>query len=464
MSLTSIRFLFLFFPLTLVLYRLGGRKGRPYILLLLSLLFGWLSGGKGLLVLITVTLFTYAAGFLLEYFRGRRPGTLLFIFFTGIEICLLALYKYGLYFPSLISSERFPFSLTQGLMPVGLSFYVFQSISYLADIHDGEAVLRHPVQFGIYMTFFPKMLAGPLVRLKDFRQDLSGPFPARQEVLAGFERFLTGLCKKIILADQLAKLISVTDAFSRPDTVPVSCLWITSIAYTLQLYFDFAGYSDMAIGLGQMFGFHLPENFRDPYCCRTLTDFWRRWHISLSQWFRDYVYIPLGGSRKGTSRTIFHLLLVWTLTGAWHGSSICFLFWGLGHCIILIAEKFFVHPDDFKTRAARLIYRFFTLLCINLLWIFFQVSSISQARSVFAGLFGLSGQPLFGPPSSFFLVNSWFFLLAGILLASPLVKRLRAPAAAPGRIVTAVLWFAAILLAVSYIIQGAYNPFVYQIF
>ena len=356
-------------------------------------------------------------------------------------------------------------------MPLGLSFYIFQSVSYLADLRSGEEPLKNPVRFGIYMTFFPKFLSGPLVRLKDFRQDLYGELPAHADLAEGFERFVTGLCKKVILADQLGTLADVSNAFNHPENSTVSCLWLTAAAYTLQLYFDFAGYTDMAIGLGQLFGIRLPENFRDPYCCRSLTDFWRRWHISLSSWFRDYVYIPLGGSRGSSGRTVCNLLIVWLFTGMWHGSTLCYLFWGLGHAALLLLEKYLIRPERFDKDSVRIpcrifgiLYRIFIIVCIGLLWIFFRAKSLPHLLQIFKGLFGVGGLAFTGPQTTFFLQNTIFFLGVGVLLASPLVRYVREPRTKICRGILSVIRLAAVLLAVSYVIRGAYNPFVYQIF
>lgn len=446
MTLTSIRFLFLFLPLAFLVYRIAGSRKRPAVLFFLSLAFAWLAGGRAVILLLAVTAFTYLAGAGLHLLRGKRTGILLLAVSAAADLGLLFFYKY------------------QSIAPLGLSFYIFQSISYLADIRRGEGPLKNPFLFGLYMTFFPKYLSGPLVRLNDFRPDPSISFPAPSETAEGFERFLTGLCKKILLADQLGILTALSGAYRHTDTTTVSCLWITSIAYTLQLYFDFSGYTDMAIGLGRMFGIRLPENFRDPYCCRSLTDFWKRWHISLSRWFRDYVYIPLGGSRGTTGKTVRNLLIVWLLTGIWHGSTVCYLFWGLGHFVLLILEKYCIRPDRFVSRSAGTLYRLFTLLCVNLLWICFQAKSPAHLLQIFKGLFGAGGLAFAGPQTAFLLRNTGFLLAAGLVLSSPLIRSIRKPQTKATRRILAAVWFAAVLLALSYVIRGAYNPFVYQIF
>ena len=465
MTLTSIPFIFLFFPLTLLLSRLAGRRGRLFVLLLLSLVFAWLAGGRAVSLLIGVTIFTYLTGRGLRLLHGKHTETLLFIASVVIDLGLLAFYKYGsLFFPAEESASTGTLVAAQAIIPLGLSFYIFQSISYLADIRRGEEPLKNPIHFGIYMTFFPKFLSGPLVRLKGFRRDLTGAFPCSSDIMEGFERFLAGLCKKVILADQLGALTAITGTYRHLGSTTVSCLWVTSVAYTLQLYFDFSGYTDIAIGLGRMLGFHLPENFRDPYCCRSLSDFWRRWHISLSSWFRDYVYIPLGGSRRSAGKTVFNLLIVWVLTGMWHGSTVCFLPWGLGHFLLLVLEKYLIRPDRFASRTGRFFYRLFTLFCINLLWIFFQADSPSHLLQIIKEMFGAGSLAFAGPQTVFLLRNTGIFLAIGLVLASPLVRRIREPHTETARRILAVIRFAAVLLAVSYVIRGAYNPFVYQIF
>ena len=463
MTMTSIHFLFAFLPLILLAHRFAGRRLRLLILLAASLLFCWLAGGKGMILLAGTAVFTWLAGLCISTVRSRAGKTALLIIAVSAELALLVFFKYRSALLSMLPASGL-LALTEDLVPLGMSFYIFQSVSYLIDIRNGEAVLKNPVHFGVYLTFFPKLLSGPLVRLREFRSELEGKTASRTDLYEGFSRFLTGLCKKVILADQLHHLASVTDVYAHTDMTTVSCLWLTTAAYSLELYFDFAGYTDMAIGLGRMFGMRLPENFRDPYCCRTLTDFWRRWHISLSRWFRDYVYIPLGGSRNGSVRTVINLLIVWILTGLWHGSTICYLFWGLGHFLVLVLEKFVIRPERFASGAARVFYRIFTLVWINLMWIFFPVQSPADALQIFRGLFGLGGLPLFGPQTVYFLQNNGLLLLICFVLASPLASRVRNPRTKTGSRLAAILWFAGVILAVSFVVRGAYNPFVYQIF
>ena len=463
MTFTTLSFILLFLPAALILVRLAGRRGHALVLLLMSLAFAYLAGGNGVLILLAATAVTCLAGLGIESAGSRLIKKTLLIAASAAGIGLMAVFKYASFFEGVRAADALT-GLTEGLLPLGLSFYIFQSLSYLFDVYHGEPALKNPLKAGVYMAFFPKLISGPLVRLKDFRRDLEGRAPSREELLTGFERFLTGLCKKVLLADQLHKMNGLYNALNHADEATVSLLWLHVIAFALSIYFDFAGYTDMAIGLARMFGFHLPENFRDPYCCRTMTDFWRRWHITLSQWFRDYVYIPLGGSRRGAARTVLNLLIVWLLTGIWHGSTLGYILWGLGHFALIALEKFTIKPDRFVSRAAKGIYRAFTLFAVSLLWVFFEAHSLKKAMGVFAGLFGFSGLAAADIRTVTFLRNEWGFLIIGVILASPLVEGVRKPRTKAGSAVLAVLWFAGVLLAVSYIMRGAYNPFVYQIF
>lgn len=453
MLFSSITFLYYFLPLTAALYFIGPKKFRNIVLLLASLIFyGW-GEPKRLPVLLLSVLFGYIFGLLVEKYRKSIYGRVFCIISVLISLSFLLYFKYADFFLENINAlPGLNLPLLQIALPIGISFYTFQIISYTIDVYRGEAAQKNLLSLALYITMFPQLVAGPIVRYSHIAGQLNcGPSPSLHQTALGIRRFVLGLAKKILLANQLGELCSLFLASGEPS---VLFCWLYAVAFTLELYFDFSGYSDMAIGLGRIFGFRFSENFDYPYLAASITEFWRRWHISLGTWFRDYVYIPLGGNRKGMGRQLLNILLVWLLTGFWHGAAWNFLLWGLLFALLLTIEKLWLLK---KLEKCRILSHVYTLFFVLISFVIFNGETIPQAFSQIGGLFGAGGLPLLSAEALYCLRSFWVVLLLGILGATPLPRKLfRIPAMAEPAALAA-LW----LLLTAYLVDGSFNPFLY---
>ncbi len=453
MLFSSITFLYYFLPLTAALYFIGPKKFRNIVLLLASLIFyGW-GEPKRLPVLLLSVLFGYIFGLLVEKYRKSIYGRVFCIISVLISLSFLLYFKYADFFLENINAlSGLNLPLLQIALPIGISFYTFQIISYTIDVYRGEAAQKNLLSLALYITMFPQLVAGPIVRYSHIAGQLNcGPSPSLHQTALGIRRFVLGLAKKILLANQLGELCSLFLASGEPS---VLFCWLYAVAFTLELYFDFSGYSDMAIGLGRIFGFRFSENFDYPYLAASITEFWRRWHISLGTWFRDYVYIPLGGNRKGMGRQLLNILLVWLLTGFWHGAAWNFLLWGLLFALLLTIEKLWLLK---KLEKCRVLSHVYTLFFVLISFVIFNGETIPQAFSQIGGLFGAGGLPLLSAEALYCLRSFWVVLLLGILGATPLPRKLfRIPAMAEPAALAA-LW----LLLTAYLVDGSFNPFLY---
>ena len=357
-------------------------------------------------------------------------------------------------------------------LPIGISFYTFQALSYVIDVYRGDTKAeKNPFYVGLYIAFFPQLIAGPIVRYNQVAKEIRNRKSNYRKISVGVCRFVTGLGKKILLANNFAILADQIFSWSQMGVenfqVPVMMAWLGIIAYTLQIYFDFSGYSDMAIGLGLMFGFKFEENFDYPYAASSLQDFWHRWHISLTRWFREYVYFPLGGSRvENKDRMIRNLLIVWLLTGIWHGAAWTFLFWGLWHFLFQIAERFFGYAVN---NTHKILMHIYTMLVVMFGWVLFRAKDLYQANIYFKNLFGFNQNGFFSELTGFLFREYGFFLLLGILFCLPVAKRCnRALAEGKAGIVGKIMnilypaaMAAVFLLCLTYLVRGGYNPFIY---
>ena len=352
-------------------------------------------------------------------------------------------------------------------LPVGISFFTFQTISYVIDVYRGDTkAQRNILQFGVYVTMFPQLIAGPILKYHQIEKYLQERRSDLDAISYGAKRFVTGLAKKVLLANNLGLLWTQISSLKN-DQMSVLMAWIGIAAYAFQIYFDFSGYSDMAIGLGAILGFHFPENFNYPYIATSVTDFWHRWHISLSTWFKEYVYIPLGGNRKGLARQILNILIVWTLTGIWHGAGWNFLFWGLWFALFLILEKLFL--GELLKNAPVVFGRVYTLTVVLISWVFFALEKPGEIPAYLQAMFGLNGVGLMNT-QAMFLGNEYLVLLIIALVAclpvgSLLIHRLKSsktgPAMALYRVGEKVIPAALLILSVAYIVDASYNPFLY---
>ena len=458
MLFSSNVFLFAFLPSVLLIYYLCPRVLRNPVLLLWSLVFyGW-GEPVYLFLMIATILLNYAFGAWVHgrHSKGQKAVGVLALG-VALNLLLLGFFKYAGFFvdqlkaliPAMSGVESPRISL-----PIGISFYVFQSMSYLIDVYRKDApVQKNPLTFGTYVTLFPQLIAGPIVRYSDVAEQMEHRKETVADFASGVQLFIVGLGKKMLLANPMGglwDLLQVQDGFA--------AAWVGIIAYSLQIYFDFSGYSDMARGLGRMFGFEFLENFNYPYISRTITEFWRRWHISLSTWFKEYVYIPLGGNRKGLSRQIVNLLIVWGLTGFWHGASWNFLLWGLYYAVLLILEKLILLK--LLKKAPKVIGHVYSLLAIVLGWALFYFEDLGELSSFFGRLFSFDAT---GSAGLQLILGYLPMLAVCFLAATPLLSRIGArwQETALVRYGKLALCALVLLLCVASLVSTSYNPFIY---
>lgn len=457
MVFSSFSFLFLFLPALLVLYYLQParwRTGRNLVLLLFSLFFYLCGGPKYLLLMLASILINYVSGLLVE--GGRKPALILSM---AANLALLGYFKYAMFLMENLQALGLPVSVPTIALPVGISFFTFQGMSYVIDVYRGDAKAdRSILGVALYISLFPQLVAGPIVRYTTVAWELGHRQERFDDFYAGAVRFCFGLAKKMLLANNLGMLAD--EAFSAAG-LSAGAAWLGALGYTGQIYFDFSGYSDMAIGLGRMFGFHFEENFNYPYLSQSVSEFWRRWHMSLSGWFRDYVYIPLGGSRCGRAKQVRNVLVVWMLTGIWHGAAWNFFLWGLYFALLLLGERFVW--KGFLTRSPRAVRHVYAMVLIVLGWVLFRCESLPAVGSYLAAMAGLSegaaGQGIY------FLKQYGFWLLAGAAASLPVRDWLKAKL--PERAQTWAMPAAALILlgfGFLQLISSTFNPFIYYRF
>ena len=422
MVFSSLVFMFAYLPITLLAYYLVPRQGRNIFLFIVNLIFyGW---GEPRLVLLMVfnIFFNYIGGWLVDKYRADAKKKKLFLILTCVlDIGILAVFKYtGMITETLNMLPFLNIPELQISLPIGISFYTFQTMSYVIDVYRDDApVSKNFINFGTYVALFPQLIAGPIVRYRDVAEQ----FVNRRETLEMFTRgvklFMVGLAKKVIIANTMGTL--TTNIFATTDENGVVGTWVGMIAYTFQIYFDFSGYSDMACGLGNMMGFEFLKNFNYPYIAKSITDFWRRWHISLSTWFKEYVYIPLGGNRKGVKRQILNLLIVWGLTGLWHGAAYNFVLWGLYYGFLLILEKFVL--KKFLDRLPSFVQHIYTLFIIIIGWGLFYFTDVGQLGEFMVDLFNF-GNGICGDQAFNLIMSNLPMLIIAAVASTPLATML----------------------------------------
>ena len=464
MLFSSTVFLFVFLPFVVSIYFLLDRKFRNPFLLISSLLFYAWGEPKFVFIMIGSIILNYFFALLISLCNKKCRVKKLILFVMVIcNISLFFVFKYmGFTVRNINAITGLNILIPEIALPIGISFFTFQGMSYVIDVYRGSKVQKNPLNVGLYIALFPQLIAGPIVRYDTIADQIDNRTETWEKFTIGTERFVIGLGKKVLFSNALA--IVADRGFNNlyKDDTTVILLWFSAIAYMLQIYFDFSGYSDMAIGLGKIFGFEFDENFNYPYMAKSIKDFWRRWHISLSTWFRDYVYIPLGGSRVGFGRNILNLFIVWTLTGVWHGASWNFIFWGWFYFILLVIEKITQIPDRLRQWYLKTGYRILTLLLVLIGWVLFRAENLSAAVVFLKKMFGLSGC-LFIDSKSVYIIKSNIVLMSAAVvgciswngIAAKVEKKHIVP------FFKYIFLLGVLLLSLASLVTSSYNPFIY---
>ena len=462
MLFSSIPFLFYFLPLVLIVYFAVPRVLKNSVLLLASLVFYAWGEPKYVFLMIASILLFYLCGLAIGTAKTKAWKKTWLVVSVVVSLSLLAVFKYADFFiDSFNAATGLSIPLLKLALPIGISFYTFQCLSYTIDVYRGNAqVQRNPISFGAYVALFPQLIAGPIVRYVDVARELDNRTHSWEKFSLGARRFLIGLGKKILLANTFGEL---TNIFRSSDEKSVVFFWIYAIAFALHIYFDFSGYSDMAIGLGKIFGFHFIENFNYPYLSRSIAEFWRRWHMSLGSWFRDYVYIPLGGNRVKPLRWVFNILVVWMLTGLWHGAAWNFVLWGLLYAVFLLLEKWV--PGLQKLPGV--VRRMYTLLIVVLGFVLFNAVDLKQAIGDIAGMFGFGGVPFVNAETLYYLRSYAVIFILGFVGATPFVRNTANKLVESKRFGTVmavlepIVLIALLAVCTAYLVDGSFNPFLY---
>lgn len=464
MLFSSIPFLYYFLPLVLAVYFLVPRGLKNAVLFASSLLFYAWGEPRFCLFMLLSILQGYVFGRLIEKNAENRKWSKIFLTASVLlSLGLLGYCKYADFFISSLNAVTgLSLKLLRVALPIGISFYTFQILSYVVDVYRRDVPAQKSfLKLGTYIAMFPQLIAGPIVRYAEIAPQLDARETTFEDIAAGAGRFVIGLSKKVLLANVLYGLIT---AFQESKDLSVLYYWLYAVSFTLQLYFDFSGYSDMAIGLGRIFGFRFSENFDYPYISASITEFWRRWHKSLGSWFRDYVYIPLGGNRVSNAKWLRNILVVWLLTGLWHGASWNFVLWGLGFAVLLVAEKLLYKERLEKTHVLKHVY---VLLFVTLSFVLFNASSVKEAASQIGAMFGADGLPLVSAESLYYAKSYAVTFLIAVIGATPLCKNVVSKLAesARGAQVLAILqpvWLVLLLAAcTAFLVDGSFNPFLY---
>ena len=460
MLFTSISFLYYFLPIVLIIYFIVPQKYKNLILFIFSLIFYFYGEPKYIFLMILEILIAYIGAILIDKYKSKK----ILILTLFIHIILLIIFKYTNFLITNINNVfNTNFKLLNIALPIGISFYTFQIISYIVDVYKGKVkVQKSFLKLATYVSLFPQLIAGPIVRYEIIENELDNRKHSFEDFSIGVRRFTIGLAKKVLIANMLGELCT---KFSLVDERSIILYWIFAISYMLQIYFDFSAYSDMAIGLGRMFGFHFLENFDYPYISKSITEFWRRWHISLGSWFRDYVYIPLGGNRVSKIKHLRNILIVWLLTGIWHGASWNFIIWGLMFGIILIIEKLFL--NKYLEKLPNFIRRIYVLFIVMISFIIFNADTMNDAISNIIGLFGFNKETFINNYTIYYLKSYFIILVISIIASTPIIKNLIENMKKNKfmnkliNILEPIYIVTLLLIVTSYLIDNSYNPFLY---
>lgn len=448
----------------LLLYFMVPFRFKNFVLLVASLFFYFYGEPVYTILMLATILSSYLHGLLIDRFRGRVWSKVFLWSSVITSIGVLGFFKYSDFFISNVNSLfQTRISLLGIALPIGISFYTFQTLSYTIDVYRGEAkVQKSPIRLATYVALFPQLIAGPIVRYTTVEEELSHRTHSFENFGYGVTRFIIGLSKKVLLADTLGALARTMHGM---EEATVAGYWLYAVAVSLQLYFDFSGYSDMAIGLGRIFGFHFLENFNYPFISKSIAEFWRRWHMSLGTWFRDYVYIPLGGNRVSKGRWLFNTLVVWFLTGFWHGADWTFILWGLFFAAFLVLEKFFL--NQFFAKLPRFVSHIYVVVAILISFVIFSANGLSGALTDLGNMFGVGGLPLWSEETAYYFGSYGVVLPAAVLGATPLVKHVvlklkeKQIGAFLCDILEPVFVVGMLLVVTAYFVDGSFSPFLY---
>lgn len=460
MLFTSISFLYYFLPIVIILYFIVPKKFKNFILFVSSIFFYFCGEPIYTFLMIGEIFIAYVGA---RYLEKHRKKSIL-VSLLAIHIGALGLFKYSDFTINNINQifgSKIP--LLKLALPIGISFYTFQIISYVVDVYRGKVKAQKSfLKLATYVSLFPQLIAGPIVRYETIEKELDNRTSNFENFAYGVRRFVIGLGKKVLIANMLGELC---DVFSTTNEKSVLFYWIFAISYSLQIYFDFSAYSDMAIGLGRMFGFHFLENFNYPYISKSITEFWRRWHMSLSSWFRDYVYIPLGGNRKETIILVRNIFIVWALTGIWHGANWTFVIWGLMYGIMLIIEKLLLTKHLEKMPS--ILQRIYVLFTVMISFIIFNANSIGEAWNNIIGLFGANGESLINASTVYYLKSHLVVLVIAIIGSTPLLKNIieklktKTNANKIINLLEPIAMASILIIVTAYLVDNSYNPFLY---
>ena len=464
MLFSSVSFLYYFLPITLILYFVSKDKYKNIILLLASLFFYFYGEPKYTVLMLISAFSAYIHGILIEKFREKGYSKLFLVSGLVVSLGILIVFKYMDFIIKNINYiSNSNIKLLRLVLPIGISFYTFQGLSYIVDVYKKDAkVCRSFVDFATYVCLFPQLIAGPIVRYTTIEDELKNRTHSFDKFAYGVNRFVVGLAKKVILANNLGMIV---DIMTKSNEKSVLSYWMVAIFFSLQIYYDFSGYSDMAIGLGRMFGFDFLENFNYPFISKSIKEFWRRWHISLSTFFRDYVYIPLGGNRVSRGRWIFNLLIVWSLTGLWHGDSWNFILWGLYFALLLIIENLFL--QNILSKLPALIQHIYAKFFIIISFVIFNNENIKDLWSSLYNMFNFRGLDLYNDFSTYYLKSYTVLLIVSVIGATPILKNIiqKVNKNVTGQKVIStinpILNIVLLVVVTAYLIDGSFNPFLY---
>lgn len=465
MVFSSLIFIFIFLPITLMIYYLSPPKARNFIILAASLVFYAWGEPVYIILMIVSILINYVGGLLIEGTQNNREKRR-FIFFLIIMLNLSSLFFFK-YYGFLIDNINIIFKSSLQIknipLPLGISFYTFQLISYIADVYMGKVkAQRNIVNFGAYISMFPQLVAGPIIQYSAIKNQLVKRKETFGKFDIGVERFIIGVGKKVLIANNIGIVWSGVKEVPFGE-LSIITAWLGIIAFTLQIYFDFSGYSDMAIGLGKMFGFDFVENFNYPYISKSISEFWRRWHISLGSWFREYIYIPLGGNRKGIFFQFRNLLVVWFVTGLWHGASWNFVIWGIYFGIIIFLEKLFLLK--LLKKIPEVLAHVYSFILVIIGWVFFDITKLNDALGYIKVMFGIGNNPLVDNMARYIFNSNLILIIISVLCATPIVKKLinhiKVKFGNKGIVISVGLNMIILILSTAYLVGESYNPFLY---